>query len=515
MNPQDLLYTNSFVATNDIDFSQDKLTRDRINVLKTIDQPFPKKYNRNWEPIISDEVRDIVKDRYKKYKITTVLLDSRDRNHELYPSPNNYLLSLSRQFNYIESIQLININLNNLFLTKTQISWIFPSNIGGEFSIEIPCGIYNINKMSQILSSKMSTIPDHDGNIQNIDVIIHPEFNDIKIINRIQVPEIVAIQALLTNSDDVFGTLNVASIKSGLYFVIPQQSSFSNKNLPIVPTNISNLKVGGFSIELFNCQEFWDGNIDGNEYTFIDSFVINGQTYQRYLLIPRINGEEMMITTSQNIIYNTGLSNYLLTNSNAIYTNNFKDCLPQIGEAREFTIDFDNSPIMEIFGWKECEEEFRYILSNNDNNNISKNKCFQVYQCLNSSCNEYMVKIEPYILLKLSAPSYTEDTIAGNIIKSQQLPKTGNDNDNKDVINIFAKICINRENKIESGILKYYETPLEKLDEIMVTFVDNKGCVIDLKCDHTIILEIVEAVDVLKDTLIDSRHGEANITGIR
>ena len=515
MNPQDLLYTNQFVGTTDLEFDQNKLTKDRMNVLKTIDRPFPKRYNRNWDPIISNEVRDIVKDRYKKYKTTAICIDSRDRNCDIYPKPNDYLVILSAQFNYIESISLLDVDLGNIFLTKTQISWLLEPMEGGTFSINIPCGNYSARRLAEIMMNYMSMQVDNNGNIQNIFVNIDSMLNEIKIINRLQIPEIIAIQTILINSDDVFSTIPPGGYRQdGVYILV--NHTFSNINFPLVITSMPN--IGGFPKELFNCQEFFNGNSNGNEYIFSGSITINGTIYNRYLLIPRINEQELTTLTAQNIITSAAISRYLSTTMNNNFIGNFDnkliECLPIIGEAREFTIDFENSPLMEVFGWYECDNEFRYILNNNTSLNISKQKCFNVYK---DYCCEYMFTIEPYILLKLSVPSYAEDRIAGNIIKSQNLPRKilCDCDEAKDVVNIFAKISLNKENRFETSILKFYDTPLEKLNEIMVTFVDSDGCLIDLKCDQTITLEVVEAVDVLKDTLIDSRHGEVNITGIR
>ena len=516
MNPLDLLHTNRFVGTNELEFDRNKSTRDRINELKTIDRPFPKRYNRNWEPIISQEVRDIVKDRYKKYKITSICIDSLDRNCDLFPNPNNYTVVLGTQFNYIESIQIIDIDLGSFFLTKTQISWSFPPSVTNQFIVDIPCGIYTTSQLAQTMMDYMSVIVDEMGNIQNIFVSIDPVLNEIKIINRQQIPEIVAIQTIVDAADDVFNTIpSLDYQQNGIYILV--KFEFTDMELPLVPTNLPN--IGGFSNILFNCNQFWNGNITGNEYINTGTVSVNGTTYYRYLLIPRINEQDLITNFSQNIIPSAAISIYLTTtvdnNFIGTFDNKNLDCLPLIGQAREFAIDFENSPLMEIFAWQECDTEFGYILTNLGDNNISKNKCFNIYR--DNGCCEYMFRVEPYILLKLNIPFKPPDTLAGNLVRSQKLPQKAQcDCDEfRGVTNIFAKVIIGRENRIDSSILKFYETPLEKLDTIMVTFVDRNGCIIDLKCDHTLTLEIVEVVDVLKDTLIDSRHGEANITGIR
>ena len=194
------------------------------------------------------------------------------------------------------------------------------------------------------------------------------------------------------------------------------------------------------------------------------------------------------------------------------YDYNLEDEInPIIGEAKEMAIDFNDSSIMEIFGWKECEINFGYILSNKSTNNISKEKYFNIYK---DYCCKYVFNIEPYILLRLTIPSYAGDKIAGNIVKSQNLPNLLANKDTN-VSDIFSKITLGLNNKINTSILQFIDTPLEKLDEIIITFLDRNGEVLDLKCDHTLTSEVTESVDVLKDTLIDSRHGDADITGIR
>ena len=522
MNQLDLLYTNSFVRDNDnINYDKNTQTTDRINQLKTIDQPFPKNYNRNHEPLISDAVRDIVKDRYKKYKITDVLIDSRDRNYELYPVPNKYMITLSRQFTNVESMTLLAVDFGSLPITKTKITW--STNFANIFSINIPTGIYSTQNLANTLSKSMSSIPDENGNIQNIDVSINAELNDIKIINRINIPKIVAIQTILQPSDDILNNLLTPS-DNGIYITVKYQ--FTNLNYPLIPTNISQSQIGGFVNTLFNYNEFWNGSSSTNEYKFIDSFIIGGIKYYRYLLIPRINTSTFSTTTAENIILSQPISQYLINVGKYDFTfsNNCCDSFSStsfsstIGEAQDFMINFDHSPIMNIFGWYECSiDTTKYVQTNNSNDNISKTKCFDIYKDFNG---EYIFKIEPYILLKLESPSYAADTIGGNIIKSQNI---SNDiNGIKNVSNIFAKLDINSttgkaigNNPNLSNQLKFYETPIEKLNELMIIFVDANGIPIDLKCDQDIVIRIVESVDVLKDTLIDSRHGEAITTGIR
>lgn len=528
LNPLDLLNTNRYVATNELNFKNDQTTRDRLNVLKTIDRPFPKRYNRNWEPVVSNSVRDVVKDRYKKYRKTAVILDSRDRNRELYPNPNCYTLVLPKQFNTIESIQITNINLTNFLLTKTDITWEYPD--GDTFTASIPNGTYTTTRLQQTLTNAMNSIVNTNmgGNmIHGFHIDIDPITQTIQIINRQEAPEIYAIQTILDPQDDIFNTVptNPGGYRSdGIFILVNSIIDFeTNPSLPLIPTGLPNIGIGGFPSTLFNFVEFWFGSTTTSEYFDAGTVTINGTTYQRYFLKPRTDlSDDLFASYAENMIVSEGLAR-LIDNNSGLFQGVYSDRTEfnsQIGRALEYRFNFQESNLMNIFCWEVENCDYKFIWSNQDSDNISGCNCFEL---ILTGCCEYIFKVEPYILLKLGVPSYPNDTIAQNIVKSQHLPKTSNclaEEDecrkaNNYVSNIFAKIDIDIPFKIDSSILTYIDAPLVRLNEIEVCFVDKMGCVLDLQCDNTITLEIIEIVDVLKDTLIDSRHGEANISGVR
>lgn len=518
INPLDLWYTNRFVGVNEIEMNENKTTRDRINVLKTIDRPYPKRFNRNWEPIISEEVRDVVKDRYKKNKVTTICIDSRDRNCDLYPKPNNYKVVLGKQFNYIESIRITGIDFGQIFITNTKLVWKFP--FGEEYNIDIECGIYSTKDLEKMMIKSINSIPN-----QNFYLEIDPILNQIQIISRVESPQILAIQTILNEQDDIFRPFSSSPPNSydtdGIYILINSLLIFNDMDNPLVPTCIPD--IGGIPNTLFNFKEFWLQPINNiNEYEFVDAIQISGistSTFLRYKLTPVTKMGTISVNFAENIIISPALQKVVngeIADYRGVYNKDISSCAA-IGRAREFTFDFEKSTLLELFGWFECEEEFRYVLTNKSPNNVSKEKCFNIDR--DKCCCDYMFRLEPYILLKLSLPSYAEDTLAGNIVKSQTLPMINNCGQcpdiNSGVTNIFAKIILTNPIEIKTSVLEFYETPLDKLNEIIVTFVNRKGCVIDLKCDNVITLEVIEFVDVLKDTLLDSRHGEANITGLK
>lgn len=525
INPMDLLYTNSFVATNEIEYSKNKDSRDRINVLKTIDRPFPKRLNRNWEPVISTEVRDIVKDRYSKRKITTIAIDSLDRNQDEFPYPNNYKVLLGRQFNYLESIKLTSVDLNSIFITNTKITWSFA--FSNTQSVEIPCGEYTTEELSEVMMDCMNSLKNPNTNLaNNFYIKINDKTKEIKILSRMNSPNIIAVQTILNNQDDIFRDFSSAPPTNydanSVYVIVNHTSEFVDMINPIIPTEFPN-NVGGLVGKLFNCNEFYLNPTDiKNSYEFVDSIIINSINYLRYKLTPiTIENENIEASYSENLILGQGIEDIINgTVGNFMGVYNFQNT--KIGVGQSYGIDFSGSNLLEdVLCWTECEINYGYIQTNKSVNNISNCKCFNT---------SYSGKIynNPYIYLRIIMPSKAEDTLGNNLVVTQfnNLIKEGDIKECEDskfgcekrsLSNLFGKISLkdNKWKNIKSSLLQFNDKPLEKLDELIIQFIDKKGCLIDLKCDNCLTLEITEIVDVLKDTLIDSRHGESTITGYR
>jgi hypothetical protein len=89
----------------------------------------------------------------------------------------------------------------------------------------------------------------------------------------------------------------------------------------------------------------------------------------------------------------------------------------------------------------------------------------------------------------------------------------------KDVTNLFAKIKLTNipqgDNYVDSLKTEYsfIDKTFQKFDEITVLFVDNEGRIIDLRTEYNFTIAVVEKIEVLKDTLYNSRTGQTNTTG--
>lgn len=89
----------------------------------------------------------------------------------------------------------------------------------------------------------------------------------------------------------------------------------------------------------------------------------------------------------------------------------------------------------------------------------------------------------------------------------------------KNVDNIFAKIKLSTvsgsctvDNVMKNEII-FYDGSLTNMDEIVVQLIDFEGKILELKRDHNFTLMIVEKIEILKETNINTRTGFINTMG--
>jgi hypothetical protein len=160
MNPQDLLYTNQFVATNIINkenlqnetkyyknfqdhtdktanITKKYLDRNNtdgtpLNVNKIKSNPWPPTNEKNYKPIFSNAVSDIVENKYIKAIRTIISIYSKDRNKEKSLIPNDYIIKMGKEFINIYKIKLVDLNIPNTIPpvnhSNNVISWLYPTN---------------------------------------------------------------------------------------------------------------------------------------------------------------------------------------------------------------------------------------------------------------------------------------------------------------------------------------------------------------------------------------------------
>ena len=159
MDPQDLLYTNSFVNTDilseknivnesknykryqdyvnkNLNLTRDYLNNngedgDPINITKTLNSPWPAAEHKNRYPIFNKGILDVVENKYKKRCKTELSISSNDRDISKYLYPNNYKVSLNKVFYNIEKIRLKQIRIPNFYKSinfhKNLLQWQYPN----------------------------------------------------------------------------------------------------------------------------------------------------------------------------------------------------------------------------------------------------------------------------------------------------------------------------------------------------------------------------------------------------
>ena len=151
---------------------------------------------------------------------------------------------------------------------------------------------------------------------------------------------------------------------------------------------------------------------------------------------------------------------------------------------------------------------------------------------------EYYFRSHPFIFLKI-LPSLNDKSTTNSLYRVTNTK-------NKDILSVYQKeFYFNIDKSFTSGTIytknaqnlfaKIYlkpipyktiidttgryeylfdESPLENLDTLQIQIVDPFGEILDLYLPHSFTIDIYEKISVLKDTLIDSRHGDIVTNGI-
>lgn len=117
---------------------------------------------------------------------------------------------------------------------------------------------------------------------------------------------------------------------------------------------------------------------------------------------------------------------------------------------------------------------------------------------------------DSYFFMLLSYPQLKENS-RSSLIKGGTL-FTGCDK-------LFAKIVFRGDttntSEFVQNIEQYYNEPIDRLDQVIIKFVDREGTELDFgENNHTLTLKIVEKIDLLKETMYDTRRGRPVSVGV-
>ena len=230
--------------------------------------------------------------------------------------------------------------------------------------------------------------------------------------------------------------------------------------------------------------------------------------------------------------------------------------------------------ILSLLGWNISKYKTDTIDPDNPFKFIHMNTDIPVSNILDVELlqtGDYIFKSIPFIFLKLSFPTLPDDICSGQLVRStsnlssklsteyyypvlsehldppiseSSSSDTGvvsckptsspcivdNYIENKDTTyeilemddrHLFAKINISSIQGTSYNIHNYdfeyvfYDNPLNNVNQIKIELLSPDGRILELNQDHNITLEIMESIDVLKETLLDTKHNNIVTTGAK
>jgi hypothetical protein len=613
MEPYDLLTTNKYEGGPDnISFAQKYLETKEdvdapINVLKGRANPFPRPKELQLRPILSKEVNDEKDNKFLKKILSNMSIDSRERDINLYTSPQKYIIPFNFEFKFIQKLRLKQFAfINNFPLIPNQdkyLVWSFP--ITGEVhDIYIPDGYTNLyipnafdenrytvkidkkhmNFQEGVLnpSSYKNTILSYINSSFNKSTpvnILSPlkngfyyYNNDITKesawINRVEEVKIVGLQTSIKSSEDPFN--GISNINS--FFLITEYplvgypdnsgpSTVPTLFLPVIITGIVS-KIANVDASYINLIEYWyvptPENPETKNYSTFHFFdVINlpgggggGKDLYRYLFYPKLLDKtdntsvpiSFRIINSELLIFDKSISERL-TNDNIIHNfeyheqNEPEDLLIGRGLPFHFSVAKDTIPNDAIFNssflryWgfpvdytkvEQIGAKFKYIVRNTDYN-IYKNVALDNPGIINNNViqdnvfphkNECCEPLGNYIYMGLKIPDNFQKTINGRGATLHATTLTRNLERHL----FYAKIMMDKKNTYyTSGIefIKCFNDDIVgNINSLVVEFFDSLGEPLDYMTNHNFLLEIEEIENRLKDTQIDTRTNQIDITNV-
>ena len=557
--------SNNRISNNKLNnsFNQNDIKNINFEYTNTIPK-LDVNYNRvikNNKPILSKFMNDINNDRYNKYVKTCVSIDSKDR---LSGEPNDYKIYLGKEFNNVTEIELINIQYPNCFsvinTTNNQICWRYITEdevseylnpdcytqeqieeIENEF--EFPMIELDAEKVC-IKPGINYTIFDLENEIMNaMNSVVHKSGEPYGVAGTLTSfyvnIDVVSEKVVFINRKEEFLIDNIEIDTNGDIFIDFLNSSsnpfYVNPELPVIITNFCNTvnNIGGIPTSLFNEREF-TYNID----------IIHDEMSGKYKLILKDDDGNLIKGKYPETISGTTCTSE--TGRRAI-----------VGQGLPFVFEGDVTSMLHILGWKFTKNYKGNNCCEVDNNNNSTLtwsaiqvsplslktglgclKLVKIGNNVNAKKNYVLIPDSPYIFMKLKFPSLPDDKLGNNIIKAETINgsyvldekncKVEHYNDDcrrKDTSNLFAKIVFDNSNSLALNMSSiyndnficnkkvFYDQTLTKLDLLEVEFIDRYGYPITNCVDNNFTIKITEKMEVLKETLIDTRTGSISKTG--
>lgn len=371
--------------------------------------PIPPPSERIWEDkgAIHSVHRELEEEgRYTKEILETVVIDSRDRNIDRYPYPNDFIINVGGQFENVKQIVLTGVDIDNttppIHQCNNSIQWSYPRECDVDpagqlvpgipnadlpttffasericYSANVPIGFYTVNEleratmdsMNQVLHS-MADTGEYDlaGQAHSFYMESDTSTHEVDFVDRILLREPVMIQTILDTQGDILAPFVITATcppdPTALFLTVPGEATWTGgQYYPLVLTNVST--VGGVPNEFINLVEYWETSlgIDAPSFEYCDTLLIGTTTFTRYKLFPRNrSGEPIAPSFQQNIPLTTSLEPFLNmppasagdfiypfdTPRNANVINNVSDINAYITPAAGLALPFAFNPSPEL-----------------------------------------------------------------------------------------------------------------------------------------------------------------------
>jgi len=363
MNPHDPIHTNPFNRPNAINTPK-----------KIVPNPFLTNNSIGPAPRRNDNLglnQSIQQNTYIN-DVVQVVIDSRERNVDEFPFPNDYAIVFAVPFNTVKEISLATINIsntippvsiyNNNFVfeypttSDPQITNIFvPDDILTVsdskcfFGAQIKEGFYNTVSLARSLEFVLSQVKTKTENTTTFKVDINPETQLVQIVNRLESIPIYAIQTILDAADDIFAVYRVGPVpvpdSFNDAFLIMVRKDFAD-SYPLVITDAL-LGVSNVDPLQINWQTYFQSSL-GQLYSYekFDELSINGVTYYRF----KLSFADLTVSTSENKVF-TAVGGHLETILMAASIFDFISdgtSKPAIGRAVPVRLVYQRSQIAEV-----------------------------------------------------------------------------------------------------------------------------------------------------------------------
>lgn len=481
--------------------------------------------------IFEGTTRDLSKFRYRKNIISYVNIDSRNRDQKKYPNPAHYTINLGKQFRNIESIRLESMEFreqptpindsNNQFVWETDYTGLEDVEDGTtqRYSVKIPSAFYTLGNFVQVVEIVSGTVQhvvpssvDVNNKFPNFTLIIDPFNRLIRFVQR--------LENLIVNSLQTDANTNVITIRIRNDGAAPANTDCNvddsgypfrpaRDDVPILLTglNLFSTTFGNIPVSLIETTPFFpdDGKSPTSNVYRCPSPTYDTVTDEFIYELVLFNGNGSPAIASVASV--TSLTSTVLPRTSAGQPEKVL-----IGRSLRFTVVTEDGVAENSTG-----TFGDYLGLTTANQNVYVNTNFDSKDEIVK--NRIPWKIEgtgllalagpDYLFMRLETPSKPLGSISDNLSNAKSVQNTVTNNDNfyysKIIFSSVLPGDITSDARASNKF--FYNAPFVSVDSFTVSFINQKGQVLNLLQNHSFTLEITELQEILRDTLIDSRTG--------